>query len=204
MDPRVAICIPSLQTVPTTFALALAQLARQTRLPILLFNVQGSLLPMARDQCIDAAKKAENSKRWDYFFFLDSDVLVPGDAVMRLVAHDKDVVGASYAQRTGGPPMVGTFDNKMLDPNARGLLEVLRLPTGCLLIKRHVFDKLKKPYFRLHADEATGTTRGEDVFFCETVRALGFKIWLDTDLTKEVGHLATIIHSGRPQLDKSS
>jgi hypothetical protein len=32
---------------------------------------------------------------------------------------------------------------------------------------------------------------GEDVFFCQKAAAAGFKIWIDHDVSKEIGHIGT-------------
>ncbi len=122
-------------------------------------------------------------------FFYDSDMMSPMNTIDRLLAHKKDIACATYIRR--GPP----FDKlghlvEGEDPDKQtGLSELTHMPTGCSLIKTSVFDKLKKPYFRGGADEKYGKLRGEDFIFSEMVRALGYQIWCDNDLSKEIGHL---------------
>ncbi len=56
------------------------------------------------------------------------------------------------------------------------------LATGCMLIKREVLEAIrdahpgdKRPWFKCHEDSAGG----EDFYFCEQARALGYDIWAD-------------------------
>ena len=61
------------------------------------------------------------------------------------------------------------------------------LPTGCLLIKMTVFDKITKPWFsgRVEGEHIIG----EDMYFCECAAAAGLEIWQDVALSQEVGHI---------------
>lgn len=197
---RVAICIPSLDMVPAQFAERLALLASNTRqFPIALVNARHTLLPMARDKCINAVAihEKQNGASFSHVFFWDSDVLLPSDALTRLAAHDKDIVGATYIRRSGGEFMVQSLDGENIDAKG-GLVEVAGLPLGCILVRRAIFDQLKRPYFRLRVDEEREVTVGEDYVFCEMVRALGYKVWCDVGLTKQTGHIASIVRSFEP------
>ena len=55
------------------------------------------------------------------------------------------------------------------------LVEADAMATGCLLIKRDVLEAVGYPWFRNHEHSAGG----EDFFFCERARALGFPIYAD-------------------------
>ena len=64
-----------------------------------------------------------------------------------------------------------------------------RIPTGCLLIRMSVFDKLPRPYFRFESNEESGDIIGEDYIFCDRARAAGFRVWCDPALSHEIGHI---------------
>lgn len=52
--------------------------------------------------------------------------------------------------------------------------------TGCMMIKRHVIEKLSKPYFEFKYDETNRQmTVGEDLGFCMKVNELGYKFFID-------------------------
>jgi hypothetical protein len=78
-------------------------------------------------------------------------------------------------------------------PGADGLVEMQRLPTGCLLIRMAVFERLTKPYFRFLVDEEAGTLLGEDYAFCDTARLLGYRLWADFSLSQEIGHIGQTV-----------
>lgn len=52
--------------------------------------------------------------------------------------------------------------------------------TGCLFIKREVFDKLERPYFEFKYDPITrAPVEGEDIGFCLKMHKLGIKFFVD-------------------------
>jgi hypothetical protein len=52
--------------------------------------------------------------------------------------------------------------------------------TGCLFIKREVFEKLERPYFEFKYDPITRMpTEGEDIGFCLKMHRLGIKFFID-------------------------
>ncbi len=150
-----------------------------------LIKAQSSIVAHGRNNCVAAAVELKAQ----YLFFADSDMTMPYNTIDRLLAHDKDIVCATYVRR--GPP----FDNMghtlhEADKTATaGLVEMTHAPTGCMLIKMSVFDKLKKPFFRYETNEEIGDVRGEDFVFSEMTRAAGLRLWCDIDLSKEVGHM---------------
>lgn len=192
---RVCIAVPSTDHVHANFAMnALAPLLYGLgirRTPIALVNTKGSLVAKNRDNAVLAAQ----GYKCEWLLFLDSDITFPADALERLLAHDKDIVGATYARRT--PPHSNLAKPKDGAPaTVSGLVEVDALPTGCLLIRMSVFEKLRRPYFRCGAleegeriDDIEGpATLGEDYNFCRDAKAAGFGIWMDTELSFELVH----------------
>lgn len=132
----------------------------------------------------------------DAIWFLDSDILPP-DRVLDLVAdhwEDWDCAGAPYPvwmTQEGYETKQVTYcvyrrsdDKPGLFPAAvplnGGLDYVDGMATGCIFIKRHVFEKLQEPYFSFFYKEDTREiTRGEDLDFCQKVSDLGYKFFLD-------------------------
>lgn len=129
-------------------------------------------------------------------FFLDSDMRIPPTVITRLLAHDKDMVGASYRRR--GEPhdlMSWGLDDKVdptVYPAGTGLIQRGALPAGCVLIKRRVFEAMEYPYYRLEMGKTLKDFKSYDVLFCRDIRKLGFEVWEDTDLSRAVRHLATV------------
>jgi hypothetical protein len=179
-----------------------------------IFHVRNSLVPSGRNMMVDAAQRMGAG----WLLMLDSDMVFPIGTLSHLLARGKDIVGATYPKRIpphdlnykllpGSPERVEL---------ASGVLEVAGLPAGVLLINMAVFDKLEKPYFQTPAikfdahrhivEAVTGAPLpralehyvnpaftpgivGEDYFFCAMARAAGFKVWLDVDLSSQIGHI---------------
>lgn len=145
----------------------------------------------ARNRIVTTAREANA----DYLLMLDDDMLVPPDLVQRLIAHDKDVVGALYYQRGGDfHPVVmkmhedeiGSFSCRFLDRSDPvimhpGLYPVDIIGGGCMLFKMHVFDKLIEPYFTWEHNIGT------DLQICRRMLEAGFQPYIDT--TIELGHI---------------
>lgn len=124
------------------------------------------------------------------------------DTVMRLLAHDVDIVVPLCARR--GPPfsLVAFDEEGDLDelgrrmyhtiqyddlPEERGLIEVLAAGTAGMLVKRRVFDEIGHPWF----ENSDGLTTDEDMEFCRKAVAAGFRIMLDTGTM--IGHIGIVV-----------
>ncbi len=179
----VAIGIPSGDLVHADFALSLAMMCMNPAPPVALINARSSLVPVGRNQCVEAAKAANAT----HILFLDSDLIFPADALRRLLAHGKDIVGASYSKREPPfYPLTVTEEGQHAFIKS-GLQKVKLIPAGCLLIRLQVFQAMAAPYFNLVVEG--GQLRGEDYYFCEKARAAGFPIWCDGDLSMQLGHV---------------
>jgi len=188
--PRVAIAVPSGDMVHADFAMAYAQLCMASAgLPLQLITVKSSIVAQARNNGVEIARGFGA----DYIFFLDSDMLFPSTALFRLLLHRKDIVGATYTKRVAPFDILGTKLAEQPAVLSGDLLEMQRIPTGCLLIKMDVFEKLSKPYFRFDVD-AQGSIVGEDYVFCDRAREAGFRIWCDAVMSREIGHIGQSVH----------
>jgi hypothetical protein len=188
--PRVAIAVPSGDMVHADFAMAYAQLCMASAgLPLQLITVKSSIVAQARNNGVELARNFGA----DFIFFLDSDMLFPSTALFRLLLHRKDIVGATYTKRVAPFGILGTQLAEQPAVLSGDLLEMQRIPTGCLLIKMAVFEKLTKPYFRFEVD-ADGAIVGEDYVFSDRAREAGFRIWCDAVMSREIGHIGQAVH----------
>lgn len=148
----------------------------------------------SRNSIVDAAMQANA----DYLLMIDDDMIInpwlttgPTDEygfLAKLLAHDKDICGVLYYQRTGGclPVLMtqvasGGYRFLHEDEITHGLQRVDVAGGGCLLIKMRVFDRLQPPYFRPEFEYGT------DIQLCQAAKAKGFEVWADTAI--EFGHL---------------
>lgn len=130
---------------------------------------------------------------------MDTDMIYHPQTITRLLSHKLPVVGALCFRRY--PP----FDSIMLkakeiDEQTRGyesidewedgaLVEVDATGAGCLMFDMEVFKKLPYPWFRFQK-QANGGVIGEDIGFCQDLRAAGYRIFVDTSVPSE--HLTTL------------
>lgn len=189
--PRVAIAVPSGGMVHADFALSLAGLAHECgAMRLHIFSNMASIVAEGRNNGVACAQEVGA----DFLLFLDSDMTFPRNTLRRLLGHARDVVGATYSTRGSPFKELGvTLQPKPADAPP-GLMEMTRMPTGCLLIRMAVFERLSKPYFRFGVDEACGGLIGEDYLFCDRVRDSGLRIWCDVALSHEIGHIGQQIH----------
>lgn len=192
--PRVAICIPSQSMVHADMAMALTGLCAHSVFgaALAVLNEKNSMITDARNKLV---KRALDFGA-DWLLFIDSDMIFPMDALMRLIAHDKDIVGATYNKRVHPYETLGRFVGPGRDISGGGLIEAELLPGGFLLVRASVFKALSDPmrqqqiWFREHYDEAEpNRCISEDYAFCIAARAKGFRIWCDLDLTNKLGHI---------------
>jgi hypothetical protein len=128
-----------------------------------------------------------------HLLFLDSDMTFPPDTLKRLLAHNKDIIGALYSRRSEPFLPTGTTLDGRHVSSADGMTRMKIMPTGCLLIAMKIFDRLTKPWFntRVHGE----TLLGEDYYFCERAAEAGFEIWCDGALSREIGHIGQKIYT---------
>lgn len=129
-----------------------------------------------------------------HLFFMDSDMKFPAASLGRLLQHDKDIVGGFYVRKRSG-----FLANAFVDIEkgrtvkwCDKLEKVDALGTGCMLIKRKVFETMAAPWFEYKPyPEDSTQVQTEDVVFCDKARALGFEIWCDG--TIKCGHVGMFI-----------
>lgn len=107
---------------------------------------EGSMITKQRNDIVEMARRTGS----DYVLFVDGDMMFPPDALVRLLQHDKDIVGATYCKRVPPYETLGRlFGDKPTDEELGrgGLWEAEFLPTGMLLVRMSVFDRLPWPWF---------------------------------------------------------
>jgi hypothetical protein len=129
-----------------------------------------------------------------FLLFLDSDMVFPRTALQQLLAHQKQIVGATYPKRVAPHSVLGAALANGRVEHEGALIEMRHMPTGCLLIDMTVFDALDAPNFRFLVEAETGAIVGEDYDFCDRVRAAGFSVWCDSRLSFEIGHIGQSVH----------
>lgn len=171
-----------------------------------IFEVQGASISVLRNQVVVQGSNRVYHKNlpFDYYLCVDSDVSFTPEDVQKLIERDVDVISGAYQFRKDGAKAVaGCFtgvrglleDGDFVLWNETGLKEVDWTGAGFLLIKKHVLEAMKYPYFRELVTEydsggiPCAVWCGEDVGFCIAAKDAGFKIFVDMDV--KVNHLVS-------------
>jgi len=166
-------------------------------------NIDWTMETMTNESLITRARNTLTAKFLantdsTHLMFIDSDIGWEPWHLLVMLNRDVDVIGGLYPMKS--LPIkwcVNGFEGAEEGPE--GLQEVTKTGTGFLLIKRHVFEKLKghpavKPFnndigldpnlnqhMKTYFDTAVRENRyySEDWMFCENWRDIGGKVWVD-------------------------
>lgn len=144
----------------------------------------------------------------DRLIFVDADIGFTGRDVLRLLAHDRDVIGGLYRKKSLASVdfavnWLPSADGTAWRDEQTGALECARIATGFLHIKRRVFERMAEAdpalryrqaahegepggwrdhlftFFDCWVDRETGAYLSEDYAFCDRWRRLGGRVWCD-------------------------
>lgn len=155
----------------------------------------GYSVDIARNHIVNYAK----NNGYAYIFWVDADVILPRDALVRLMTRKKEIISGVYPQkdlknnkacvlRDAGDEKKSTWDADELLQSGE-LVEAAAFGFGCCLTKTEVFDAVDYPWFVFTDSE------GEDVYFCDQARKKGLSLWCDT--TVLCGHKGEICYQIR-------
>ena len=214
--------------------------------------MKSSLVTQGRNLCVASFLDYKDTT---HLLFIDSDIDFSFKSVLAMLESDKDVISVPYPLKTFNwekalsaikrgkvntakelsraalmyPVRVPSED---IDVN-KGIIEVTHSPTGCMLIKKEVINKMIKEYPNLNIvqktilngeikdkenmwnffdtlhDPETKTYLGEDFAFCKRWRDIGGKCYAYID--EYITHIGEHQYSGRLRdemikvdIDKSS
>lgn len=120
----------------------------------------------------------------EYVYFVDYDVLVPRDALTRLIARAAPMVGGLYFTKAEPPwPLVLVDGHSTMDWTPGDLVKADATGMGCMLLRVDLLKKLDPPWFDTGAS-STGDGREwhtEDTYFFGRVKEeLGLSPYVDT------------------------
>lgn len=169
----------------------------------------------------------------DYFMFIDADIDFDPESVVRLIESGHDISVACYPKKcvfwNQAKDAVDNNDERdmaMLSASLvvnfgaqsrqieNGFIEILDGPTGFMLIKREVFEKMEKHYpelmckndhqnrdfddycalFDCMIDPVSKRYLSEDYAFCRRWQQMGGKIYADVQTV--LGHVGNLPFSG--------
>lgn len=138
------------------------------------FVLAGSpFIGKARNEIVDAFLATSATD----LIFLDADVGFDPRVLPRILRYPQEIVGGLVPKREPGAEVY--HQNALTGVIQNGLFQSLELPTAFMRIRRSVFQKLEKPYFRA---ESSADAFGEDIYFCRKWVAAGGHFWIDADI----------------------
>lgn len=205
-----AICIPSNGVWTADFGMSISQMLvfmasqpfenDQERF-VHMIDKRSSNLPRVRQECLEDAIL----KGCTHALFVDTDQSFPHDTAHRLLAAKKAVIGANIAlksmpsfptarARAGSP-----FGAPITSNGKKGLEKVWRVGSGILLVDLELVKTINRPWFAIEYDHPTGQFMGEDWYFLKKLEEAGADIWIDHDLSNQVGHVGQFVY-GHPHI----
>ena len=220
----------------TQALLELQKVAFQKKIKIKFQLMKSSLVTQGRNLCVAGFLESD----FTHMLFIDSDIYVQAESILKMIERDKDVISIPYPLKTmmwdkaldrindnqiknikDLKTALNTYPMRVADDKDikvnKGVMEVTHSPTGCMLIKRDVINKLIKAYpdkgivqktvingeyvdkphmwnfFDCIHDPETKTYLGEDFSFCKLWKDIGGKCYA------YIGD--TIVHVGEHQYE---
>jgi hypothetical protein len=204
--------------------------------------LKSSLVTQGRNLCV--ANFLKDPINYTHLLFIDSDIDFKFDTIMKMLKFDREVIATPYPMKhihwnqiwdrvqkgkiknidelkRAGHAFPIKLDNQKGKeiPVVDGVIEVSHAPTGCMLIKKQVFDKMIKAYpndkieqativngiavideynynfFDTIHDPETKKYYGEDFGFCKKWTAIGGKCYcyVNDDIT----HVGEYAYNGK-------
>ncbi|HSE58226.1 MAG TPA: hypothetical protein VLA99_05950 [Nitrospiraceae bacterium] len=216
---KIALCIPCYGDTKAKFTQCLVAMVAHTleakveldgkeaQIEFETFIVSSSLLLESRNRLVAEAINWEA----DYMLWMDADHVFPREALLMLLSRSRLVVGCNYARRfsptSPTASKLGT-DNEMdlvwttrEKAEAGELEEVAHVGLGLCLVDMRVYAILERwateqgkehfwPLFEMPVKPNGIGCVGEDVSYFKTLREAGVKIFLDHELSWDVGHIS--------------
>ena len=204
--------------------------------------LKSSLVTQGRNLCV--ANFLKDPTNYTHLLFIDSDIDFKFDTIMKMLKFDREVIATPYPMKhihwdqiwnkiqkgniknieelkRAGHTYPIKLDNHTGEniPVIDGVMEVSHAPTGCMLIKRQVFDKMIKAYpndkieqativngkalideynynfFDTIHDPETRKYYGEDFGFCKKWTAIGGKCYCY--VSDDITHVGEYAYNGK-------
>ena len=201
---RFAVCIPARGQMEVATAFDLAALVgfmvKTTKHDIDIYTAAGTLIFDQRNKLVKTSLEA----KCDYIVFIDADMRFPKDTIMRLLRHQKDIIGVNATTRT--EPVIPTAKNLTINEDGSctwlpiysnsldGISKADGIGCGVMMIKASVFAKLQEPYFYFE-QLPDNKILGEDIYFCIKAKDAGIDTWVDHDLSMGIKHIGQYSYS---------
>ncbi len=196
--------ISCIGNIPTVFLKSLEESRREWRSKRYLYDIEWNSDPFLDVSRCNIVRHALYNHA-DYLFFLDSDIILPPNALENLLQDDKDIVsGIYYYKNHQHVPIImkkvskfgfNPYINYLEMDNDKDIIEIDAMGLGCCMIKTDIFKRLPYPWFNNEWIENEETAKTKilegDFYFCNLLKESGYKIYADKRV--QCGHYGTIV-----------
>jgi hypothetical protein len=201
-NPSVMIGIPSGSDWKADFGMSLAALVASAPRPLKgggslaqlnIANVKGSILSRSRHQLIKRAQEFGST----HILMVDSDMTFPNWAMHSMLAANVDVIAANCVTKvlpalpTARDKSADAWGAQVMSMDKKGFEKVWRIGTGMMLIRMSLFQKLPQPWFPITWEERNDDYTGEDWNFCKACQEIGIPVYVDHEVSREMGHIGS-------------
>jgi predicted peroxiredoxin len=186
---RIAICIPTYDLkihIPT-----MVSLMTMWKPEHYILEKLGPTIGVNRNNLVERAL-ANNATT--HILFVDTDMILPHDMIARFLkfmeSDEVDMMTAIYFQKNipfrSTQFLSFTKDKfkrlRAADYDEGELVKIHSSGAGAVLIKREVFDKIEKPYFKFILSKDGTKYIGEDIYFFRKAAEAGLNLYVDTSI----------------------
>jgi len=185
---KVMVCTPVHSDVSMHYCQAVLKFQQECLLKKMLVSftlMKSSLVTQGRNLCV--AEMLNHSDKYTHLLFIDSDIDFQSKTIFSMLEKDLDLLACPYPMKTISWDKIWsrthdrdravtnkdelskagfTFPLKVEDQKVieskKGVVEVTHAPTGCMLIKREVLEKMMKHYPELEIFQPT-IINGEEI-----------------------------------------
>lgn len=190
---RLAITAPTRDMVPASFAVDLAEMYAFTRQfgpfeDVTIHFVASSYIHAGQERVLEDAIKHFGAT---HVLWLETDMAFPKDTAIKLAKHNRPIVATNAVMRHFPLRFTAIRDGKRVETTeaSNGLESVDACGLAVMLMRTDVVSGWQKPWFSHEWDAETQSERGHDAVFCKRLKDAGHSIYIDHDLSKEIGHI---------------
>ncbi len=157
-----------------------------------------------RQMRVDDAIKSDCS----HMLFLDDDMVFAQDIAHKMISemnkltmegHQKIAMGVNPCRKS---PVDLYYTARTLDGNdflkskgQSGIVEVSRCGLGVFIVPVDILREIPKPHFEIRWMDDKQEHLGEDFYFIDKLREHGVQVFVDQDISQNIGHAGEFIYS---------
>jgi len=154
--PIVAVLCPTYRNPEAMMRDSLSAMVQKTReADVVIYSgppVQSSVVHWSRNWLL--SEQIKSGKPWTHVLFIDDDIIIEPDTLLRMLSHKKDIIAGLCTRRNDPPvPNIRFYDKE--DGNTKQiwewpenqLIEVDAVGTGLMLLSRHAVEQTAQAYF---------------------------------------------------------